>query len=189
MNIEREKKFLLQNYSNEDIELLISSEFYENKSIEQYYLDLDSGLVQRAIEECFNKETLTNAKEARVRVINGHKYIFTVKGSGNIERIECEFMLEKGEAYYLISQASTGVVKKNRTCIPTKLGVVEIDYYKNRNLVVAEMEYDNTKVSDEEVYNAVDGIVKAINPNINIIDITKNAKYKNRNLAQEIEKE
>lgn len=205
MNIEKEKKYLIQGLSK----YLLNG--VEHKDIMQYYLNLDNDL-KHIIKVLFNlHDRITKTIiEARIRNINKNGYVITIKSGGSNNRYEFEKPISKEVALKIIHDKSIGYVAKTRFVY----NGVEIDFFKNRDLCLAEMEYDDMteKEVDEYIYEAIkeicdgkaqyinavkiaDGLIMnsgriqfdipmdAINiKDVKITDVTDNAQYKNRNL-------
>ena len=118
--------------------------------------------------EDINKEISFSIQEARLRNKAG-TFIFTLKGKGDIIREEFEVIVSEKlfQKYWPFAQ---GRVTKARLDMPYEKHVVEIDVYLDRNLIVAEVEFET--IDDIESF-----------PNIGK-DVTEDLSYKNVNLAK-----
>jgi len=204
-NIEREKKYLIQGI-NKSLFKGVSS-----RNIKQYYLNIDNGNIRRIIKLLFNLDEIgiRMIAEARVRS-DGSGYVMTIKSGALNDRYEQEKSISKESAMKMINSNTIGYVAKTRFIYKG----VEIDFFKNQDLCLAEMEYSNmteqevdeyvayvikeiaegkaicqtsTKITNEVSDN--NGILQLNIPtdippaeSVMIVDVTNDARYKNRNL-------
>ena len=186
MQIEREKKYRIDNFDCAVLERL----GIEPLHLKQYYLKLNN-YVKGVINYYHGPDVEKIAKEVRVRVVKGlntEKFFeFTVKGSGNIVRQESEVLIAEDVARNLINNYADSMVEKVRYKIQG-LHVVEINKFLDRNLVLAEVEYDGDAYTEEDIDEEVCLVVSKFVPNANIVDVTYDSKYKNKNLAIPVKK-
>ena len=180
MQIENEKKFEIRGLNKS-----LLTEIGEPIHIGQYYLDIDNAVVRELIINCYGVRALKIASEARVRVVNGgEKILFNIKSDGSQVRGEGrDVELGADFAGMLIAGAGERCLKKDRYKYRHGFGIVEIDNYQDRDLVVAEFEYEKDTLTDAEATEIVREAINAIDNNATIIDRTEDARYKNRNLA------
>ena len=136
------------------------------KRILQGYLPLKVGF---ELSDYLGIEVDFTPTEARLRDVVG-KHYFTMKGNGGIERNELETSIsgEVFDKYY--GQTIGSRVEKMRLEKPYRCYEVEIDFYTDRDLIVAEIEVPTL----EEVMK------------LNLLgkDVTEDLQYKNKNLAK-----
>jgi CYTH domain-containing protein len=109
------------------------------------------------------------AKEIRLRTVNGYP-VLTAKGEGGLVRKEYEIPVSTAyfERFWPLTEGRR--VRKRRWTTQTALGLLEIDDYADRDLLVAELNFP-----DEASYTRMQKIGK---------DVTNDPKFKNRNLAR-----
>ncbi len=108
-------------------------------------------------------------KPAEVRIRQkGSNFYFTVKSEGGLNRKEFEIDIDKNKFERLWDYVEKGV-EKVRYVINNGNNNIEVDYYLDRSLVVAEIEFDS-----EEEAEQFPPLGK---------DITLDKRYKNKNLA------
>lgn len=182
MSVECEKKYRVFGLNEEDLKNISS------RNLEQYYLNIENKKLRDFICYIFKvkDEELKDMAEARVRVVNGERYLLTVKGDGTGSRMELETELTfLGED--IIRDHAVSKISKTRYDynLPNSCNVLEIDFYRDRDLVVAEMEYDPYEMDGYDVDKLVRGALKPFAPKL-VIDVTEDKNYKNKNLATEI---
>ena len=178
--IEDEKKYKVDGVSKENI-----AKVGKPMKIQQFYLDLDNNLVRDLIIQCYGVPALKVAEEARVRVINGgEKIVFNIKSGGTNGRAEGQDIdLDADYAGMLTAVAGVSSIKKDRYRYRRGFGIVEIDVYQDRDLVIAEFEYDKDVLSSGDVDEIVKEAIRSIDSNASIRDVTNEKGYKNKNLA------
>lgn len=182
---EIEEKFLLREAGNEYLEPLFYQYF---KSIEklrshasaigiqiaQGYLSLALGInVARELKVEYDFEPA----EARVRH-EGENFIFNLKGKGSLTRNETPSATLEEKLFNELWLNTEGArVYKTRVkqpySLPSGIYVVEFDVYRDRDLVIAEVE-----VPTEDLARLVREI-KPLGKNV-----TNDSRYKNKNLAK-----
>lgn len=148
------------------IEELLSFVYEMGVPIEQGYLkeDVRDTLIGRlGIKIDFRVET------ARLRD-EGGKFYFTLKGEGDVERAEENFRIDKGvfDEYWQFTNGRR--VSKIRFKVPYQGFTAEVDFYTDRDLIVAEIE-----VQDKSELSKIDKIG---------LDVTHEMRYKNSHLAK-----
>lgn len=151
MSIEKEKKYLIQGLNK----YLLNG--VEHKDIVQYYLNLDNDL-KYIIKVMFDLDDriLKTIAEARIRMVAKNGYVITIKSGEANNRYEFEKPISKDFALKIIHDKSIGYVAKTRF----EYKGVEIDFFKNRDLCLAEMEYCD--MTEQEVDKYVRDIIKEI---------------------------
>ena len=180
MQIEREKRYLIENFDKNLLENL-----GEPLHMEQYYLKMGD-YVKSAINYYHGTNARLMAVEARVRVTdgkNGRFCTFTVKGEGNLARKESEVIIPEGVAENLIENFAETMVVKDRYMHRTGLHVVEINNFLDRDLILAEIEYDGDVFSEEDIDEEMSQVISSLDPNAIVSDKTRDNNYKNKNLA------
>lgn len=129
-------------------------ERYPNKKIEQFYTEIS--------EDC----------EVRYRR-EGNKFYCTEKGGRGISREENEREIAE-EEYKKAFESSVGIVEKTRYEIPLESSAAELDIYhaELNGLITVEVEFDSEEDAKEFTEPSWFGR-----------EITKEEKYKNKNLA------
>lgn len=180
MNIETEKKYRIDNFDCESLNKLNTNTFH----FKQYYLELND-YVKEAINYYHGPIARQMAQEARVRVIDGTSVIseFTVKSGGNLARKESEVLIPDGVAENLINNHAVGMVDKERYIYRTGLHIVEINKFLDRDLVLAEVEYDSEVFTEEDIDEEMQYVIHKLDPNAVVVDVTYDESYKNKNLA------
>lgn len=136
------------------------------EKIKQGYLELELG------EILANKWGISfkfKPIETRLRKQNNN-YIFTIKGAGGLTRDEENKQIGSGLCDKYWEKTLGKRVEKVRLKREHSGQTIEIDFYTDRDLIMAEIEF-----SDENSARAFPKIGK---------DVTENDKYKNRNLAK-----
>ncbi len=180
MQIEREKRYLIENLDRSVLESL-----GEPLHIEQYYLKM-CDYVKSAIKYYHGVNARMVVAEARVRVVNskrGNMCYFTVKSDGNLAREESEVTIPMGVAENLIENFAETMVVKDRFMHRTGLHIVEINNFLDRDLILAEIEYDGDVFTEEDIDEEMAQVVSSLDPNAIVSDKTLYSDYKNKNLA------
>ena len=151
-NVENEKKYLIEGLPRD----LLSG--VERKNIIQYYLNIKDFDIKEIIKLWFGLDNIRLRKiaEARIRIIDNKSFVFTVKSGKLNKRYEKEKDIRRQIALRLIKSKAIGFVAKTRFVYKG----VEIDFLKNRDLCLAEMEYDN--MTEQEVDEYVKSVIKEI---------------------------
>ncbi len=175
-HIECEMKYLVKNLSEEDV-----SKLYDANEIQQFYLNLKNDFVLNCINISFNEEFKPeDFREARIRIINGEEAFLTLKSSGSKLRQEYEKEVPITFAKEL-TKFATGVVEKNRFLLFESDGKkVELDFYKNKNLCILEIEYDQNLNDESDINDFANNI---FGDRIELTNVTEDLSYKNQNLA------
>lgn len=175
-HIECEMKYLVKNLSEDDV-----SKLYDANEIQQFYLNLKNNFVLNSIRKTFNEAfNLEDFKEARIRIINDEEAYLTLKGNGTKIRQEYEKEVPITFAKELTKYA-TSVVEKNRFLLfESDSKKVELDFYKNKDLCILEIEYDEN-VNDESDINEFANNI--FGDRIELTNVTEDLSYKNQNLA------
>jgi CYTH domain-containing protein len=109
--------------------------------------------------------------ELRIRKINYHEHILTIKSSGDMVRKEVEFKISE-DKFNELATMSIGHIKKIRYYIDK----FEFDIYCNiEGLMTVEIEFDS-----EEDAN------RFVKPNWFGEEVTSDESYKNKNLAMNL---
>ena len=186
MALENEKKYKITNLQEQSV-----SKYYKHKKIVQVYLDLDNINLRQYLLKLWGSTLLMLTKEARVRFIDETKAVLTIKTEGGMARMEHEQELNMVEAVSLKDAYGKSFVSKHRYRIPTcpKINDVELDFYTDRDLVVAELEFDPDKLKPMQVDMVVGSVIEFIDKNAKVLDVTEDKAYKNVNLALPFEGE
>ncbi|MCX6748241.1 MAG: adenylate cyclase [Candidatus Pacearchaeota archaeon] len=134
--------------------------------IRQGYLPIEQG---RRLAEKLKLDLKFQPAEARLRA-KTNRYFLTFKGDGTLSREEQETGIEKAifEEYWLLTGGKR--IEKVRFAIPYEGLTAEIDLYRDRDLITAEVECPNIETARK---------IKPLGK-----DITEDRRYKNRNLAR-----
>lgn len=173
---EIELKFLIRNgadvYPTEELLKLYPSVGHlkadvinRGMNIHQGYLPLNIG---NGVASILNWNIDFSPVEARLRS-RAEKYFFTLKGEGNLLRDEMESEIDKNVFYKFWPDTSGKRIEKHRLVRPHEGLNIEFDVYRNRDLIVAEIEFPDLDS------------VKRVKPLGK--DVTNDTRYKNRNLA------
>lgn len=174
---EIEKKFLVREggttYASSLLEKLyptfqeLVNDIKQNgKIIRQGYLPIEKGiLLAKFLELNLDFEI----SEARLRDKNGELF-FTIKGDGTIQRDELETSVSREIFDFYWPETAGKRVEKIRLEKPYVNHILEIDFYLDRELVVAEVEVGSQK--EAELFPPLGK------------DITSDKSYKNKNLAR-----
>jgi len=181
LNIECEKKYLIQNLSTEKLKKL------QKKNIQQFYLNKEDKNLQKELLSVF-KQLPQNAAEIRVRIIDNKSAVLTLKSSGTKQRLELEQTIDLDLAKQLINNHAISKIEKVRHIITTPLLKLEIDLYKDRTLCVAELEFNPEDFTEAEIDEFVKNCLTKLDKNVKIIDVTENKNYKNSHLALPLSK-
>ena len=180
MQIEREKRYLLENFDKS-----VLGQLGEPIHIEQYYLKM-CDYVKSAINYYHGQSARLMADEARVRAVNnqyGKMYYFTVKSKGTTARKESEVLIPEGVAENLIQNFAESMVEKERYMHRSGLHIVEINNFLDRDLIVAEIEYDGDMFTEEDIDEEMQQSIASLDPFAIVVDVTEDELYKNKNLA------
>lgn len=174
--MEIEKKYLLsqdgKSYAETSLlELYFSLDELKESAVEngkkvvQGYLPLEQG---KKLADILGLKTDFEVVEARLREKEGQYYL-TLKGEGGLSRGEVESWISKDlfDKYWPATEGKR--IEKDRLKKFYKGNVVEIDVYKNLDLVIAEVEIP----SAEEAVRLIP-LGK---------DVSEDPAYKNKNLA------
>lgn len=115
-----------------------------------------------------------NGSEVRIRE-KGEMYYLTVKSGGDLERMEEELQITEEEFERLWRFTAGRRVEKIRYKIPLERGLVcELDIFSGdlKGLVLAEVEFDSLSSADSFEVPSWFGE-----------EVTKDSRYKNKNLA------
>lgn len=155
---------------------------YQSILINQYYLDVNSNkdLIFYLIK---NEINLGNYSEARIRIINNSEALITLKSNGFLERKEFEKRINILNAKKVASTI-TKKIEKRRYIIQNKNEdrKIEVDFYKDSNLVVAEVEFDKDKYTEKEMKN----FIKENFKNKKIKNVTYDYRFKNSAIADQM---
>ncbi|MCH2534839.1 MAG: hypothetical protein MK008_10395 [Bdellovibrionales bacterium] len=175
---EIEKKFLLY----KDNKFYVSERFIEifgdihliRKKIEDSGVLIHQGylppMAQSIAEHMLRDQIPFTPSEMRVRSKNGKKFLFTAKGEGHLERNEYEVEITKNQFDLLWGFTVGNRIIKRRLDIEVLGQTVTFDMYKDRDLIVAEVEFKSIK--EAENYQALGK------------DVTSESHFKNKNLAK-----
>ena len=174
---EIERKYLLKENSEvfttpnfffyfESLKCLINTIRIRGTEINQGYFSVNQG-VELAEQLGLNIDFVPS--EARVRQ-KGDKYYFTLKSKGLEKRNELETTISQELFENLYSTTQGNRVEKLRLNHNIEGLIYEIDYYKDRKLMVVEVE-----VKDEKDLEKIIVLGK---------DVTNDKTYKNKNLAK-----
>ena len=149
----------------------------DGKLIHQGYLPLEQisefdDLLHSGIENMIEKID-TKPAELRLRSIGegfGKGYWVTIKSKGGQTRMEIEHQIDKKTFKKYWPKTEGKRVEKTRLTIPFMGQDLEIDIYRDRKLIVAEIEFD--KIRKNEIIIPIGK------------DVTEDQRYKNRNLAK-----
>lgn len=175
---EIEKKFLLYQdskfYVSErfievfgDINLLRERIDQEGQLIHQGYL---APVARNMVEYLLASPLPFTPNEMRVRSKDGKKFVFTAKGKGTLERDEFEVELTKNQFDLLWGFTVGNRLIKKRLDIEILGQTITFDMYKDRDLVVAEVEFKSRE--EATVFTALGK------------DVTSESGFKNKNLAK-----
>ena len=188
MQIEREKKYRIDNFDKSVLDTLNTQPLHFN----QYYLEM-SDFVLAAIKYYHGPIAQNMAKEARVRVIDTGRgtstCMFTVKSGGNLARSESEVMIPDGVAENLINNYAVGMIEKVRYVYRTGLHIVEINNFLDRDLVLAEIEYEDDIFTEQDIDEEMIDVIGKLDSNAKVVDVTYDESYKNKNMALPFEKQ
>ena len=173
--IEREYKFLVNKLPDK----ICDEKIY----IAQYYFDIKKIIAILPNYLKLNKNQLKDIHSVRLRVsksLETTNYILNAKTNGLFVRQEYECEISKQIAKYLLQNFNHfGKIVKERNIYLIDNLKFEFDVYKNKNLIVCEVEVQN-----EEKYKSILEILTK-NLNLQVKDVTFDEKYKNYNLIKE----
>jgi len=160
MSKEIERKFLID-FEQVQIKEIKPNDIIRLQYIEQTYLS-------------FNPEV-------RIRKINNGNgkefYYLTVKSKGDMIREEFETQITNNIYYELLKKSQNETIIKQRYEIELEDGLIaELDQYKDFEFNTIEVEFEN----EEQAYDFLP-------PEWFGEEVTKNCKYKNRNLVKLLE--
>ena len=180
MQIEREKRYLIEGFDKR-----VLARLGEPIHMAQYYLHM-CDYVKSAINYYHGTNARMMIAEARVRVVNsnmGKMCYFTVKSDGNLARKESEVLIPEGVAENLIENFAETMVVKDRYMHRTGLHIVEINNFLDRDLILAEIEYDGDVFTEDDIDKEISQVITSLDPNAKITDKTLDGNFKNKNLA------
>lgn len=134
--------------------------------VRQGYMPIEHG---KTLAQRLGLETDFEIAEARLRA-KGTRYFFTLKGEGTLSREEQEREIDEGVFQENWPLTEGRRIEKTRLEIPYEGLTAEIDLYRDRDLITAEVE-----CPDVETAQRLRPIGK---------DITEDKRYKNKNLAR-----
>lgn len=164
-----------------NIDEFISKNQLIGKVISQTYLNLhDKNTINYIKSFLPNNFDISKYSEARVRTINNKQCFLTLKSDGTLKRLEFEKEIPFFVAKNLDKLSLIGSVKKVRYDIILQDFTISLDKYLNKDLCVAEVEFDDKLFANSDVIQKV----KQILTDFNIEDVTHKQEYKNHNLAK-----
>ena len=176
---ECEIKYVVENLPEENLKKI-----FKEHNIKQFYLNLQNNNVLQNIDKTFNKAfNLNDIAEARVRLVNGSDAFLTLKSNGLKVRDEIEKEIPIPFAKDLIKYSKSYVEKTRYKIFEHKGKKVEMDYYKNRDLCVMEVEYDENELMEDDINSFVNTLFK---DDVKILNVTNDYEYKNKNLAEDL---
>ena len=176
---ECEIKYVVENLPEENLKKI-----FKEQNIKQFYLNLQNNNVLQNIDKTFNKAfNLNDIAEARVRLVNGSDAFLTLKSNGLKVRDEIEKEIPIPFAKDLIKYSKSYVEKTRYKIFEHKGKKVEMDYYKNRDLCVMEVEYDENELMEDDINSFVNTLFK---DDVKILNVTNDYEYKNKNLAEDL---
>ena len=182
--VESERKYKLE-LGQEELKTLTNKK--PKKNIRQFYLELYDKEVQSLLIDSFGRNIqFKDFGEARIRFVGRDRAYLTMKSRGKAHRLELEKEIPVFNAEEYI-QYSWGDISKTRYVIhrdEERDLTFELDVYKNKPLVLLEVEYDPDRENVESVGQCVAEFLSKYN--IKYQDVTSDRNYKNKNLAQEI---
>ncbi len=170
MGKEIERKFLIEE-DGEDFSTEAMNKLY-NKIQKEDWIETRQGYLSeelgKTLAEELDLEYSFEPAEYRLRDRDG-ELSFTIKGKGGLDRSEKEKRIgrELFQNYWPNTEGSR--IHKTTVYIPYQGFEAEIDFYTDRDLIVAEVE-----TPTEEEAEAIEPLGK---------DITQEKSYKNRNMA------
>ena len=173
---ECERKFLITGMQEE-----LLKHKCKKQEIKQYYLDINDDKIVTLLNKEFDNKINFNIGEARIRIIDGNKAILSIKSGGTVvKRKEGE-----KEIPILIAEELTksqkSVIKTRYLLMEKKDLKAEIDFYKDRDLCIMEIEYDENIRTKQEIYALSK---KLLDSKASIKDVSKDSSYKKKNLAK-----
>lgn len=173
---ECEMKFVVKNLAEKDF-----GKIFKGNHIKQYYLELNNAKVIEKIDKTFNKAfNLNDISEARVRIVDNYDAYLTLKSNGLKVREEIEKEIPITFANELVKFSNSCVEKTRFKVFENDGKKVELDYYKDRELCVMEIEFDENRYMEDEITDFASSI---FGDNVTLEDVTNNCDYKNKNLA------
>jgi CYTH domain-containing protein len=155
--------------------------------IKQFYLKFNNQGIKDKVQEYFPGILIEwgNVVELRVRaeVTRATKsYSITLKSDGTVDRVEYSSAIAEDGYNYFSKFPYIGMIMKLRyrlTVLGTDL-TVDVDNYIGGlyGLYLAEIEFDRGKYTEEQVREVAEEHFGQ-----DIVDVTADSKYKNRNLA------
>lgn len=175
IHTESEMKFLLENLKETDMKN------FENHNIKQYYLDTKNENVRSLINKTFANQVNFDYSEARVRIIDNAYYYLTLKSNETNGRKEMEKEIAKHLGGLLLAHLVKSLEKTRYSIFKNENFNFEIDFYKNRNLCVGEIEYNTEKLNEDNIKSFIG---KYFEKNVVFTDVTHDKNFKNVNLAK-----
>ena len=178
-NIECEKKYLITNLTANDLKTT------NKKDIEQFYLDLRLGNLKKILSNIFD-DIPEIISEARVRILNNSLAVLTLKSSGKLKRLEIEKNIDLNFANQLIKDYAISKIEKDRYILNIGKFALEIDFYQDRNLIIGEVEFNPEITPEIKIDELAKESLLKLNKNVQILEVTNDAQYKNVNLAKPV---
>ena len=158
------KNQILDTYSSLD-DLVVDAQTY-GQIINQGYLDREKG---EQLAGNIGMEVGFNPREFRLRKAGG-KFFLTVKGKGGLAREELEREINETNFNLYWPQTEGRRIQKIRLEVPYQGRRVQVDVYRDRDLITAEVEFKSLGEAKEF---RMEGL-----------NVTTNPDYKNKNLAK-----
>lgn len=177
INNECELKFKIKG----NLEYFLKDKNYTKSEIVQVYLDFKDPRTKIKLKSIVKDLDTDLFKECRVRLVDNKKAFLTLKSDGDLERKELETELDVIDARRILSSTYLGGVFKTRYNINIIDSLnVTIDKYKDRELMIAEVEFDKNKIDKNDVEKFMNKYFKYFS----IENVTYDKKYKNSSLAR-----
>ena len=177
INTECELKFKLQGNLKEFLKNKHATKF----NIVQTYLNLEDYKTLEFVKQTIELEDTSCFAECRVRIINKKNAFITLKSKGDLERKELEKEIPLSISKQIKNLSLKGQVKKTRYDLDLMREIViSIDNYEDRDLIIAEVEFDKNKIDKEDLEHMIINFFK----DFKIENVTNDKSYKNSNLAK-----
>ena len=163
-----------------DLNSFLNGKDYTKLEITQTYLNLKDIPTLNFVKTLVNVD-INLFSECRVRVMDNSQSVITLKSSGDLERRELEKQIPITSVNQLNNLSCLGKISKTRYDINIfDSVVVSIDNYRDRNLTIAEVEFDKTKIDEKDL----EMFIKKYFKDFEVENVTFDKSYKNSSLAK-----
>lgn len=168
INTECELKFKLQG----NLKSFLKGKSTTKLCIVQTYLNMEDDNTLNFIKQHTSLEDTSCFTECRVRIINKKNAFITLKSKGDLERKELEKEISLKASKQIKNLSLIGQVKKTRYDLHLMSEIIiSIDNYEDRDLIIAEVEFDKNKIEQEDLEHMMRAFLKVFIAALSIFSV------------------